>query len=205
MLVRRMAACFLILLLGVCSQLSAQDDTPDIETDWDLYTSDLYVRGDQTFVITLGTVFPLMFVNNGKLLENKINPPIGGTGSLSYNYYLNSMFYIGGEVGGMFLPTIGRNTVFIIPLGIRGGMQFIAGRFEFPIFLSLGMTWHNLLNQGYYGLYSKIGAAGFFRATSEWSFGITAQFGWFPEWTKDSNKNVDGFFLDTMLSARYHF
>jgi len=200
------AAAFLFIFLGVFGLLYAQDDNnPDIETDWDLYSADLYVRGDQTFIISLGTVFPLMFINNGELLENKINPPVGGTGSLTYNYYLNSRFFIGGEVGGMFLPTLGRNTVFIIPLGARGGMHFIAGRFEFPINLSLGMTWHNLLNMGYYGLYAKFGAAAFFRATSEWSFGITTQFGWFPEWTNDSKKNVDGFFLDTMLSARYHF
>jgi hypothetical protein len=67
------------------------------------------------------------------------------------------------------------------------------------------MSWQNLLNMGYYGLYAKFGASAFFRATSQWSFGVTTQFGWFPQWTNDSKKNVDGFFLDTMLTARYHF
>jgi len=200
------AAAFLFIFLGVFGLLYAQDDSnPDIETDWDLYSPDLYVRGDQTFIISLATVFPLMFINNGELLENKVDPPVGGTGSLTYNYYLNSRFFAGGEVGGKFLPTLGRNTVFFICLGARGGMHFIAGRFEFPINLSIGMAWQNLLNMGYYGLYVKAGASAFFRATSEWSFGVTTQFGWFPQWTNDSKKNVDGFFLDTMLSARYHF
>jgi len=197
---------FLILFLSVSSLLAAQDDNnPDVETDWDIYSSDLYVRGDQTFLITLGTVFPLVFVNNGAVMDNKISPPLGGTGLLAYNYYLDSIFFLGGEVGGMFLPTLGRNTIFFISLGARAGMHFIAGRFEFPINLSVGMTWHNYLSLGYYGLYTKFGAGAFFRATSEWSFGITTQFGWYPEWTKDRSRNVDAYFLDTVLSARYHF
>jgi len=203
---KRAAACFLALLLGVSTVLTAQDDNnPDIETDWDYYTNDLYVKGDQTILICLGTVFPLVFIQNGSVMENKINPPVGGSGLLAYNYYLNSKFFAGGEIGIMFLPTLGENTVFLIPVGLRGGMHFIAGRFEFPIDLSLGMIWHNYLNMGYYGFYAKLGAAAFFRLNSEWSFGITTHFGWFPEWTKEKRTNVDGFFLDTLLSARYHF
>jgi len=202
---KKAAACLLTLSLCASVLLYAQDDDPDIETDWDLYSGELYVRGDQTFIISLGTIFPLMFINNGELLENKIDPPVGGSGLLAYNYYLSSKFFIGGEVGGMFLPTIGRNTIFMIPLGFRAGIHFIASRFEFPVNLAIGMTWHNYLNLGYYGLYAKLGAAAFFRATSEWSFGITTHFGWYPEWTSEPAKNVDGYLLDTMLSARYHF
>jgi len=204
---RKAGAIFFVLLVGLTVLLTAQeeDDDPSVEIDWDEYSSDLYARGDQTFIISLGTVFPTVFLNNGNFINHNFNPPVGGTGSLVYNYYLNSHFFAGVEVGGMFIPTLGGNMVFIIPLGVRAGYQFNIWKLEFPITVTLGMTWHNYLNKGYYGLYIKSGAAAFFRATSTWSFGLTSSWGWFPEWTSDQSKNVDGNIVDLMLSARYHF
>jgi len=202
---QRATACFIILFLGLSVFLYAQDDSPSVEIDWDDYASDLYVRGDQVFIISLGTVFPTIFINNGKLLDHNFSPPVGGAGSLAYSYFLNSMFFIGGELGGMFLPTLGANTVFIIPLGFTGGMQFIVQRFEFPISFAIGMNWHTYLDKGYYGLYAKLGGAAYFRATTEWSFGLSSYWGWFPQWTNEPSKNVDGNFIFLTLSARYHF
>ncbi|MCL2764911.1 MAG: hypothetical protein FWD40_06485 [Treponema sp.] len=201
------AACLiLILLLGMPVLLVAQDSNePEIDIDWDIYTADLYVRGDQTFIISLGVVFPTIFINNGSKIAHQITPPVGGIGLLNYNYYLNSRFYIGAELGGFFLPTLAKNTVFIIPLGASAGTQFLAGRFEFPLFLTVGMAWQNYLNLGYYGLYAKAGGSAYFRATSEWSFGLTTFWSWFPQWTDDPAKNVHGNFLGLTLSARYHF
>jgi len=200
------AGIFFILLAGFSVLLFAQDDSdPSVEADWDFYESELYVRGDQVFIITLGTIFPMMFVNNGSIIDNKIDPPLGGTGYLSYNYYQNSNIFTGGELGVIFLPTLGGNTVFIIPLGLNFGTHFIKGRFEFPIHFTLGMSWHNYLNLGYYGLYAKAGGSAYFRVNNDWSFGLTANWGWYPQWTNDKSKNVDGHFLSTMLCARYHF
>jgi len=196
-------AVILILMTGFPVMLAAQEDDPAIEPDWIDYSSDLYVAGDQTFIITLGTVFPAGFYNNkGDLIDMKFTPPVGGTGSLVYNYYLSSAFFMGGEVSGMFISTLRQNSLFLVPLGIRLGTQFIAGRFEFPFTLGLGMVWHTYLDYGYYGFYAKAEAAAFFRATSEWSFGITANWSWLPQWSKNP---MDGHFIYTLLSARYHF
>ena len=211
---RSSAFCALILILitSFPAMLAAQEDDPAVEPDWINYNTDLYVAGDQTFIITLGTVFPIIFyhtkdndekeIKAGDSADMKFSPSVGGTGSLAYNYYLSSHFFMGGEVSGMFISTLRQNSLFIVPLGMRFGTQIIAGRFEFPFTLGVGMAWHTYLDFGYYGLYVKAEPAAFFRATSEWSFGITANWSWFPEWSKNP---IDGHYVYTLLSARYHF
>ena len=213
-------ALFLILITGFPIMLSAQDDDPSVEPDWIDYQTELYVAGDQTFIITLGTVFPAVFYHTndnpkegikiGDSADMKFTPSVGGTGSLVYNYYLSSFLFLGGEVSGMFISTLRQNSLFIVPLGVRVGTQFLAGRFEFPIALGLGMAWHTYLDFGYYGFYAKAEMAAFFRATSEWSFGITANWSWLPQWSKNPKSGlyentIDGHYVYTLLSARYHF
>ena len=205
----------LLLLMFFPVVLSAQEDgdsqdsdgDPSVESDWydDLYT-DLYVKGDQVFVISLGTIFPAIFGDNKGLINPQFTPPVGGVGSLSYNYYVNSKLFIGGELSGFFIHTLRKNTLFIVPLGARIGTQFILGRFEFPLFYSFGMAWHTYRDYGYYGFYMKAGAGAYFRPMHEWSFVITANMGWYPQWIKKDNSfSVNGSFVDVMLSARYHF
>ena len=197
-------AVILILFTVFPAVLAAQEnnDDPAVEPDWEVYVTDLYVAGDQTFIISLGTVFPTVFYDNEGIIDHQLTPPVGGTLALGYNYYLHPRFFLGGEVSGMIIYTLRQNPLFIVPLGVKLGTQFIAGRFEFPIHLSLGMIWHTYLDLGYYGFYMNTGAAAFFRATNDWSFGLTAQWCWYPEWSKHP---VDGHFVYTMLSARYHF
>jgi len=211
---RKAGAFFLLLLMGMPILLNAQesdepdDRDPSIETDWDIYMPDLYNPGDKTFTISIGAAFPALFIYNDPdkgLNEHNFDPPVGGTGSLAYTYFLTPHIFIGGDIGGMFFPTLGRNTVFIIPLGFRGGYQFIAGRFEFPVNLTVGMTWHRFLNLGYYGFYMKGGASAYFRFNSEWSFGLSSNWFWFPEWTDEPKKDAHGNVVDLTLSVRYHF
>jgi hypothetical protein len=201
---RKAATVLFILLLGF--QLSAQDNAPDVEPDWDDFRETLYTTGDQTFIISLGTEFPVLFLTGGKKIPNKFSPPVGGGGYLAYSYYLNTSFFFGFELGVMFLPTIGENTLFIIPLGLlRGGYQFNVWRLEFPLSITVGMVWHRYLNSGYYGLYTRAGGSAYFRAMHNWSFGLSADWYWFPQWADDKKKNVDGHVIGLMLSARYHF
>jgi len=203
---QRAGAIILLLLMGL-SPLFAQeeDDDPSIEIDWDDYYQDQYTMGDQTITISLGTVFPAVFLNNGVIIDHQFTPPVGGTGSIAYNHFLTSNFFIGGEFSGFFLPTLAGNTLFSPQIAFRTGYQFKIWKLEFPITLTIGMSWHNYLNNTYYGLYLKGGAAAFYRATADWSFGITTNWGWLPEWTNDPSKNVDGNIVDLFISARYHF
>ncbi|MCL2208790.1 MAG: hypothetical protein FWC19_04200 [Treponema sp.] len=191
----------LILLMGFPILLAAQDDD---DYEWDYY-DDLYAIGDQTFIITLGTILPMFMQINGETAPNKYTPPVGGAGSLCYNYYLNANIFAGAEVSAMFIGTLGSNTLFMLPVGIRGGYQFNIWKMEIPISIGVGMVWHRFIDQGYYGMYLKGGVSAFYRATTTWSFGINSNWYWFPQWVEDKTKNAYGNFLDLTISARYHF
>jgi len=194
----------LILLLGLPVLLGAQDIPSD--DIWDDYNYNLFERGDQTFLFSLGTSFPLFFINESGIIDHKIDPPVGGAGSLGVNYYLSPYFFLGGEGGGMFLPTIGKSTLYIVHLGFKTGFQLIGGRFEFPISASIGISWQNFLDHAYFGLYMKAAGSVFYRATADWAFGLTSSMYWFPQWIRENrSQNVNGFFLDLTLSARYQF
>jgi hypothetical protein len=214
---------FFLLLLGLCwfsgqgAVLFAQEEDEDdqdidvpLETDWFDYVSDTYSRGDQTFNISLGVIFPTIFLNNGSKIDHNFSPPVGGAGTLAYNYYLSSLFFVGGEVSVQFNYTLGKNTVFIIPLGVRAGVQFVISRFEFPLFMVVGVAPQRYLNDGYAGLFLKGGASGFFRFNPDWSFGLNVDWSWYPQWPREDgspvpSKNVDANVLGLTLSARYHF
>jgi len=204
---QKVTPLFLILFFGISVLLFAQDDNaPETEPDWDdIYTSDLYSRGDQTLSIGLGVGFPIVFLNQGEAIEHKITPAIGGTGHINYTYYFNPRFFLGGELGLLFLPTIGGNTVFITFFGPRVGTQFVLERFEFPISVALGGTIQTYLDYGYFGYFMKAGGGAYFRITHQWSFGITTNLCWFPQWTKDRAKSIDALFIDLSIVGRYHF
>lgn len=192
------AALFSAIVTGA----TAQDGLP-IDSDWDAYKPSLYTRGDQTFSVGLGTIFPTVFFGEDGTIDSNIN--MGGMGYLNYNYFINSNIFLGGELGGMFASTLGRNMVFIVPFGFRAGYQFVVGKFEFPLSLMLGAASQSYINEKYFGLILKPGAAVYWRPHPEWSFGLTTNWWWTPQWVKEEGQDVFGNFLDVSLSARYHF
>jgi hypothetical protein len=205
---RKAGAFFLLLLMAFFTPLlNAQEEEPgDFDPDMgEIYMPEQYTRGDQIFSITLGFVFPVAFFNNGEKIDHNFEPPIGGIGALGYNFFLTPNIFVGAEISGMFLSTLGQNTAFFIPIGARVGYQFIVWRFEIPLSLTAGVAWHRYLNQGYFGMYLKAGGAVFYRFNADWSFGINANWCWLPEWTNEPEKNVDGHIAEVTLSVRYHF
>ncbi|MCL2196987.1 MAG: hypothetical protein FWB77_05170 [Treponema sp.] len=202
---QKAGALLLILFLGLPFMLFAQEDNDPSIDEWDNYTAELYTMGDQVFCISLGVGFPLGFWNNGQKADNNIDPAVGGTGMLSYHYYFNSLLFVGGDIGLLFLPTVAGNVIYLTSFGFKAGTQLVFGRFEFPVFATIGMTIQQYLDFGYFGMYLRAGASAFFRATHEWSFGLTSTWSWFPQWTDNKAKNMDGHFIDIMLTARYHF
>jgi len=217
-------ARFFLLLLVLCwfsSQavfLYAQEDEEEpsddedisTETDWDGYISELYARGDQTFVISAGVMFPTVFFNNGNKIKHNFRPPVGGAMSLSYLFFLGSHLFLGAEVGFKFNYTLGQNVVFLIPVGARAGWQFIFHRFEFPVSMTIGLAPQRYLNFSYPGFFLKGGASAFFRFNPDWSFGLNTDWSWYPQRPKEngkpvSHKNMDANLWGVTLSARYHF
>jgi hypothetical protein len=220
-LTQRAKRFFLLFLIVACMVPAfAQEDDED-EDDNDVERSPiistrvgddykLYTRGDQVFCISLGLLFPLFFTdNNGHLITNNIN--LGGTGSLGYLYFLDSHFFIGGELQGSFSQTLGKNFYYCIPIGFKVGYQFVVSRFEFPLSMTIGgATQQYAIDNNLYGLFLKWQASGFFRFSPEWSFGLNTAWWLVPQWPysdgkRDKTLDTTGNFLELTLSARYHF
>jgi hypothetical protein len=215
----------MLLLLGLCLFfghgvfLYAQEDweedpgynedTP-FESDWEDYRPDLYTRGDQTFTISAGVIFPTLFFDaEGKRMDHKFSA-VGGAGSLAYTYFFGPHFFLGGEAGVNISSTEGENMIFIVPLGIRTGWQFILRRFEIPLTLVVGVAPQRYLNLGYAGLFVKGGVSVYYRFNPDWSFGVNADWFWYPQWPMEDgervrSKDVDANIIGVTLSARYHF
>jgi len=187
------------------------DDGSQIESDdRNMYIPDKYSLGDQTVTISLGTVFPVLFFNNGDLIDHNITPPVGGVLSLAYSYFLGAHFFLGGEIGFLSAYTLGQNAVFIIPIGLRAGWQFVFRRFEFPLFAVIGIAPQRYLDLGYFGMYFKGAVSAYYRFHPKWSAGLIVDWSWYPQWPmKDGKrtpeKDIDGNFIGVILSARYHF
>lgn len=188
-----------------------EDGGVQIESDWSR-TTNLYTRGDQTFNVSLGLVLPIGFVDqNAGVLEKQMN--LGGMLSLSYNYFLSSNWFLGGELGGMFASTLGENMYYIVPIGFRAGYQFILSRFEFPLSLLIGFAPQSYNGRSYFGFFSKPSAGVFFRLNPSWSFGLNTSLWWVPQWTNktrelnyQTNKiHTHGFFWEIGVMVRYHF
>ena len=202
---------FLLIISALFTQdLHEEEETPAppvyVDTDWYEYRTNLYSRGDKTFNMTLGLIFPTLFSG----LDNDIGLSIGGTGTLAYNYFLTSNIFLGGELSGMFCFTRMGNSLFIIPFGARFGYQFVLRRIEIPLSLMIGMAPQLYLGESYFGwLVLKPGASIFWRHNADWSFGLNTIWWWVPQWPKPDvdgiRRNVYGNFLELTLSARYHF
>ena len=189
---------------------SEDEGSSPTDSEVDIYMPDKYAKGDQTVTICLGAVFPVLFFNDGKIINHKITPPVGGTLSLAYTRFLGSHFFVGAEVGFISLFTLSENALFIIPIGARAGWQFVFRRFEFPLYVAIGMAPQKYLDFGYFGMYLKGAVSAYWRYNQNWSFGLTADWSWFPQWPKEDgvripSKDVHANIIGVNLSVRYHF
>jgi len=180
--------------------------------EWDVHDAELYALGDQIFSITLGGVFPTVFVDGsgGIVKDHNFRPPIGGVISLGYKHFLGANLFVGGDISFAFNNTIAKNTYFVVPFGIYGGWQFVLRRFEFPLSLMFGMAPQRYMDSGYLGVFARGRASAFYRFSPEWSFGLNTDWSWYPQRPMRDGKpfpegNVDGQMLGVTLSARYHF
>jgi hypothetical protein len=205
------------LLFGALCSVSAQENEDEdsgeegggglpIDSDYMGPLPTLYSKGDQIFHIGAGTLFPTVFTdNNGKSYIHNIFA-VGGMGFLAYTHFLSPHIFIGGELSGMFIGTLNKNTLFMVPFGILGGYQFILGKFEFPLTLMLGMAAQQYLEKKHFSyLFIKPSASVYWRYNHEWSFGLNAAWWWAPQWTEDSSQNRFGNFFEITLAARFHF
>lgn len=214
---KRIILAFLLFLLCFSLHIAAQEEDDqyreegenevEADSDYSAYMPSLYSPGDQVVVLSPGMTFPLGFFlnDNGKAITNNAYA-VAGAGSVTYSYFLSSNWFVGGEIGGSFDGTIGENMLYIVPITIHSGYQFVFGRVEVPMKLSLGIAPQTHLNNNYLGFFAKPGVSVFFRFNPDWSFGINTAWWIVPEWgTNDTSKDVTGHFFELTLAVRHHF
>jgi hypothetical protein len=174
-----------------------------ISSEWGGISLSGYTLGDKTFNINAGIIVPLFFLSkSGDLMPNKVY--VGGILSLAYHYFWNSHLFFGAVLQWSFAQTLGENFLFLVPIGVTVGYQFVVGRFEFPLSVTLGGMSERYLTYDGYWPFLKPQAACFFRFNSDWSFGINTAWFLVPQWTNTPEKDATGNFMEITLSARYH-
>jgi hypothetical protein len=182
---------------------SENEDIP-LESDWSRIDQQ-YSKGDKLFNISLGLEFPLFFVSEWHVLDMGGQMKLGGTGSLAYDVFLGSHLALGGEVGGIFVRTIGKNIYYAVPVGFRISYQAVLSSFEFPLTFSLGIAPQKMLDLGYFGFYLKFQGGAFWRFNTDWSFGLTSSWLFLPQFNSHPQETIYGNFSGLTLTARYHF
>jgi hypothetical protein len=201
-----LALVFLVLPLYAQETDEGESEEEDIplETDWSKIDQQ-YTRGDKLFNISLGLEFPLFFVSRWHRLDMEGQMKLGGAGSLAYDHFLGPHLALGGEVGGIFLRTIGKNVYYAVPVGFRITYQFVLSSFEFPLTFSLGFAPQKMLDLGYFGPFLKLQGGAFWRFNTDWSFGLTSSWLFIPQFNSNANETIYGNFSGLTLTARYHF
>ena len=192
---------FILIFFLLALPAFSQADSDEPQYDWDNYDLNMYSAGDRPFSINLGVLFPTIFSG---VDSRGIGLSLGGTGSLYYDYFLSPEFYIGGEISGMFAFCRAGHSLFIIPMGVRVGYQFVYRRIEIPLTMMIGIAPQLYHEQNYFGMIIKPGAAFYWRFNSDWSFGMNTNWWFLPQWPK-GGPTVMGNFLELTLSARYQF
>ena len=169
--------------------------------------------GDQYINIALMVTFPMNFGGDFPLYrDGQLNT--GGAGMLGYHRFITPWFAWGIDINFGYNPTIGSNIFTYVPIMFNLTFQPWFKRLEFPITLGAGAAMESYLSRTYFpGLALKGTGGVFYRATPSWSFGISYDFMYLPQWYNDpfhwgeddAKYNDYGLFSSVMLAARYHF
>lgn len=200
---------------GIFAQ--AESEEPDEDTTYIYETNG---KGDQYINGGIFVNFPLNFGNpfktdeKGNLSEGSLYT--GGAAEIGYHRYLNSWFALGGDLLVAYNPTIGSNSLTMVPILFCVTVQPTIRKFEFPIKLGLGLGFETCQNKKYFpSPVFKAEVGGFYRITESFSAGITGLFLYTGQWAFDQDKNSKqitkrydydyGMFAMASLSVRYHF
>ncbi|MDR1786605.1 MAG: hypothetical protein LBR23_09140 [Spirochaetaceae bacterium] len=148
-------------------------------------------RGDQWIKIDLAVDLPV------KPDMTHLKP--GGMGALGYQRFLNPYFAVGGDIGFAYNVTIGENIFTMLPLMVKGTVQPVFRKFEFPITAGVGVAFEKYLDKTYAGLALRGEAGVFWRIITDWSFGLHYGIYILPQ------EDYLGIIQDVGLSGRYHF
>ncbi len=184
-----------------------EDDWGDADEDWgeivkeenkgfNVSEFELNSYGDQTINVGLA--------GNYALLPYNLN--WGGNIQLGYNFFIDSLFSIGGNINFNYHRTRGSNVFYNVPMMAKGSINLTAGRYEIPISISAGVTLQSYLTRFYFGPIAKPEIGFFYRTNSDWSIGVTLGTYLMPQfYIGHPENNRFGTTVEAGLSIRYHF
>ncbi len=207
----------ILLSIAILSIFSAgffaETDSDGSEIDADTtFVYETNGKGDQYIRVGLFANFPLNFGNpfktdaSGRLSEGFLY--VGGAAEIGYYRFLNRWLALGGDLIVAYNPTLGNNSLTMVPLTFGVAMQPSFNKFEFPAYLGLGLGFETCQNKKYFpSPVAKAELGAFYRITETWSVGLTGLFLYVPQWSEVDGKTVYdyGNFAMASVSARYHF
>lgn len=174
-----------------------------------------YGLGDSTLAMRLGIALPLFL-----LATDEVETPDGekdsvlpanlsvvGTAAVNWNAYLGESFTIGAELGGGLGVDINDALWYMVPILVRTGYVISLPQMEIPISAGVGAVVMRLVDNTRVAIALQPGAGFLWRATPDWSFGVTLEywFYWEPPWADANDPHLFGNFASATATAVYHF
>lgn len=166
-----------------------------------------YSLGDQTLSINAGMFIPLFLLPTGTWLLAGSPPQLslGGVGSLAWAAYVAPQIRIGAEIGGTFTFSPNMNALLMLPIMAKASYVFTVYPLEIPVTLAVGMNIISYVDQHYFDFLIRPGAALYYIFNSSWSFGLNLNYWFDMQFSSAPNMSRMGNFLETSLSALYHY
>ncbi len=191
--------------------LLSQESEPEVEVAIPRYN-----LGDNTLSMRVGVGLPLLLLATAPVETHQresqqvLSPNLSfmGTAAVNWNAYLDPSFTIGMEVSGALAITNNAALLYLVPILARGGYVISTPQMEIPLMLGLGAMVMRLADQTSVAFTLQPGASFLWRATSDWSFGVTAEywFTWEPPWGGGNDSpHLFGNFVTATATAVYHF
>ncbi len=189
---------------------------PEEDADSPMPEADDYYTDDEEFVYKMNQKGD-QFIKLGLMVDIPLRPAIpqlgvGFSGTLGYMRFLTGNFAVGGDASFAYMPTIGENTITLIPLMARVMYQFAFHKFEVPIMLGIGGAFESYVGDMYFGLIIKPEIGFFYRHSPSWSVGLTAGCSLMPQWANSEKgpwwkvtSSYFGVIMDAGVTVRYHF
>lgn len=203
---KKFGTVFLLALLILCLPvltLSAQEEPEQGPDTAEPFT--VYALGQQTLSLSAGLFIPLFFQDFDGAYE-RTNLKLGGAGSLQWGIHLNNNWMLGLEVGGMFSRSIQDNTLYQLPITVKGSYIVHFFPFEFPIFVGTGMDIVKYTDQVHLNWIIKPGFSSIWKYNFNWGFGLNVVYWWVLQpWSTQPELGRMGNFLEITLTAQYNF
>jgi hypothetical protein len=196
--------CSLVCAIAV---LLACAVTPLFAAEDSVKTPSQYTLGDQTMSINAGLFIPLFLLPTGTWLLAGSPPQLslGGVGSLSWAAYIAPQIRIGAEIGGSFSFSPNMNALLMLPIIAKASYVFTVYPFEIPVTLGAGVNIISYVDQHYFDFLVRPGASVYYIFNSSWSFGLNVNYWIDMQFSSDPGMSRTGNFLETSLSALYHY